>query len=66
MNSIGCFVSATLTMKMKFPIAHEAIFQTLRTIGINETYITILEDIHTGAPEKVHIRIIMSQRKYRY
>ena len=27
----------------------------MRTIGINETYITILEDIYTGATARVHM-----------
>ena len=34
-------------------IEHEAIFKALRSIGINETYITILEDTYTGATAKV-------------
>ena len=35
-------------------IEHEAILKALRTTGINETYITILEDIYTGATTRVH------------
>ena len=36
-------------------IEHKAIFKALRSIGINETYITILEDIYTGATARVHM-----------
>ena len=36
-------------------IEHEAIFKVLRTTGINEAYITVLEDIYTGATTKVHM-----------
>ena len=36
-------------------IEHEAIFKVLRSIGINETYITILENIYTGASARVHM-----------
>ena len=36
-------------------IEHEAIFQALRSIGINETYITILEDAYTGDTARVHM-----------
>ena len=36
-------------------IEHEAIFKALRSIGINEIYITILEDIYTGATARVHV-----------
>ena len=36
-------------------IEHEAILRALTSIGINETYITILEDIYTGATAQVHI-----------
>ena len=35
-------------------IEHEAIFKALRSIGINEKYITILEVIHTGSTARVH------------
>ena len=35
-------------------IEHEAIFKSLRTIGINEAYITFLEDTYTGATARVH------------
>ena len=31
------------------------VFQALRNIGINETYINIIEDIYTDATAKVHI-----------
>ena len=36
-------------------VEHEVIFQALRNIGINETYINIIEDIYTDATAKVHI-----------
>ena len=36
-------------------IEHEAICKALRSIGINVTYITILEDIYTGAKARVHV-----------
>ena len=36
-------------------IEHEAMFKALRSIGINETYITILEDTYTGATTRVHV-----------
>ena len=36
-------------------IEHEAIFKALRSIGINETYISILEDIYTDASARVHM-----------
>ena len=36
-------------------IEHKAIFKALRSIGINETYITILEDTYTGATAGVHM-----------
>ena len=36
-------------------IEHEAIFKGLRSIGINETYITILEDTYTFATATVHM-----------
>ena len=35
-------------------IEHEVIFKALRTTGIKETYITILEDIYTGTTARVH------------
>ena len=35
--------------------ATKAIFKALRSIGINETYITILEDNYTGATARVHM-----------
>ena len=34
---------------------HEAIFKALRSIGINETFITILGDTRTGATARVHM-----------
>ena len=36
-------------------IEHKAIFKALRSIDINETYITILEDTYTGATTRVHM-----------
>ena len=35
-------------------IEHEAIFKALRSIGINDTCITILEDTYTDATARVH------------
>ena len=37
----------------------------MRSIGINETYLTILEDTNTGAAARTHIDI-KPQRKYQY
>ena len=52
----------TLTMKKAMgSIEHEAIFQGLRTIGTDETYIRILEELL-----QEHIWIIKSQRKCQY
>ena len=34
-------------------IEHEAISKALKSIGMNETYVTILEDIYTGATARV-------------
>ena len=36
-------------------IEHNVIFKALRNIGINETYINIIEDIYTEATAKVHV-----------
>ena len=36
-------------------IEHEAIFKALRSIGINETYTTVLEDTYTGATARVNM-----------
>ena len=36
-------------------IEHKAIFKALRSIGINEINITILEDTYTGATPRVHM-----------
>ena len=36
-------------------VEHEVIFQALRNIGINGSYINILEDIYTEAKGRVHI-----------
>ena len=38
----------------------QAIFKTLRSIGINEAYVTILEDTYTGATARVHMDIQVS------
>ena len=37
---------------------HETIFKALRSKGINETYITILEDIYASATATVHMKEI--------
>ena len=36
------------------PMEHKTIFKAVRTIGINETYITILEEICPGATARLH------------
>ena len=36
-------------------IEHKAIFKASRSIGISEICITILDDIYTGATERVHV-----------
>ena len=36
-------------------IEHEAIHMVLRLIGVNETYISILEDIYTRDTARVHM-----------
>merc|ERR1712228_745443 len=41
-------------------VEHAIIFKALRNIGINETYINIIEDIYTDATAKVHIEKEMS------
>ena len=52
MNSIDPLATVTLSMKKAFhSIEKETI---MRTIGINETYGTILEDIYTGTTVRVH------------
>ena len=38
-----------------YSIEHEAIFKALRSIDINEIYITILEDSYTDATASVHM-----------
>ena len=35
-------------------VEHEAIFKTVRTIGVNETYVTLQEDIYAGATARLH------------
>ena len=43
-------------------IEHNSIFKALRSIGINETYITILEDTsYTGATARVHVNNQVSE-----
>ena len=42
-------------------IEHEAILEALRSIGTNETYITILEDTFTGATARVHVNNQVSE-----
>ena len=42
-------------------VEHAIIFKALRNIGINETYINIIEDIYTDATAKVHIEKEMSE-----
>ena len=36
-------------------IEHFSIFETLRTINVNETYVKILENIYKGATARVHL-----------
>ena len=36
-------------------IEHKAIFKASKSLGINEIYITILEDTYTGATARVHM-----------
>ena len=43
-------------------IEHETIFKALRSIGIDETYITILEDNYTGATASVHMNNQVSEK----
>ena len=43
----------------------ETIFKALRLIGINETFITILEDIYAGATATVHMEEILILRGLR-
>ena len=65
MYSKGLFALDTLTEKPFDSIEHKAIFKALRSIGINETYIIILEDIYTGLPQE-YIWTVKSQKKYQY
>ena len=44
-------------------LEHEAIFKALRSIGIYETYITILEYAYTGATARVHMDNQVSEEK---
>ena len=46
-------------------IENKAIFKALNSIGINKTYITILEDTYTGATQE-YIQTVKSQKKYQY
>ena len=43
-------------------IEHEAIFKALSSIDINETYITILENIYTGVTTRVHVDNQISEK----
>ena len=45
------------------PTEYEAIFKVLRSIGINETYFTIVEDIYTGTTAGVHVDNKVSEDK---
>ena len=42
-------------------VEHEVIFKALRKIGVNETYLNIIEDIYTDATAKVHIEKQLSE-----
>ena len=42
-------------------IEHKAIFKALKSIGINETFITILEDICTASTARVHMDYQVSE-----
>ena len=56
MNSGSLYALHTLITKKAFDsVEHEVIFQAFRHIGINESYINIIEDIYTGAKARVHI-----------
>ena len=46
-------------------IKHESVFKALRSIGIEETCITILLDIYTGATARVHVDDQVS-KQYQY
>ena len=41
---------------------HEAVFKALITIDIDETYITILKYIYTGATARVHVDNQVSEK----
>ena len=43
-------------------IEHDAIFKALKAIGINETFISITEDVYTGATARVHIDNQVSEK----
>ena len=42
---------------------YEAILKALRTIGLNEIYVTILEDIYTGKSSLCRIPILKGVRQ---
>ena len=63
MNTLDPFASDSIDYETAFEyIEHEATCKTLRTIGINEAYITILEDIHTGATARAHVDNQISEK----
>ena len=41
---------------------HEAILKALRTIGTLDTYVTVLEDMYTGASARVHMDNEVSEK----
>ena len=56
MNSKDLFALDTLTMKRHLTSQNmKQYLRALRSIGINETYIIILEDTYTGATARVHM-----------
>ena len=56
MNSIYFFASEKTDHEKAFvSIEYKAIFKALRAIGINEAYVTILEDIFTGRAGRTHM-----------
>ena len=56
MNSKDPFVMDAVTMKRHLTSKNmKQNVEALRSIGINGTFITILEDIYTGATERVHM-----------
>ena len=56
MNSASLYASHNIDYEKPFDLVeHEVIFQALRNIGINESYINIIEDTYTEAKDRVHI-----------